>query len=169
MLKKTLGTFGAKLIGAILNFFIIILLSQFLGPEGKGEASLILTSIAMVLIFGNLVAGAPLVYLTPRKSITQLIQISYFWIVIIVILCYFLLFNFNLGIEPSWAKHIALLSLIEGITAINLAILIGKEKIKWNNLTSIIKSLCLFGFLVYGFWIAQNNELSTYINGLYLS
>ena len=60
MLKKTLGTFGAKLIGAILNFFIIILLSQFLGPEGKGEASLILTSIAMVLIVGNLIGGAPL-------------------------------------------------------------------------------------------------------------
>lgn len=169
MLKKTLGTFGAKLIGAILNFFIIILLSQSLGPEGKGEASLILTSIAMVLIVGNLVGGAPLVYLTPRKSIFQLIQIAYSWIVIIAILCYFLVFNFNLGIEPSWAKHIALLSLIEGLTAVNLAILIGKEKISWNNFTSILKSLFLFGFLIYGFQIAQINDLSTYLNGLYVS
>jgi len=169
MLKKTLGTFGAKLIGAILNFFVIILLSQFLGPEGKGEASLILTSVAIVLIFGNLIGGAPVVYLTPRKSIYQLLQVSYFWAVIVAVLAFVILSNITIGIDANWVKHIAILSLIEGFTAANLAVLIGKEKIAQNNLVSIIKSITLFGFLSYGFFIAKNSDLNTYLIALYIS
>tara|TARA_R110002049_G_scaffold247413_11_gene421625 strand:+ start:2585 stop:3853 length:1269 start_codon:yes stop_codon:yes gene_type:complete len=169
MLKSTLGTFGSKLIGAILNFLVIILLSQFLGPEGKGEASLILTSVAIILVFGNLIGGAPVVYFTPRKSILQLLKISYVWCIIVAVAGYFSMQFFSLGIDEQWITPIALLSLIEGFTAVNLAILIGKEKIGQNNTVGVIKSVSLFATLFYLFQFSNNPTLSDYLVALYIS
>lgn len=169
MLKSTLGTFGSKLIGAILNFLVIILLSQFLGPAGKGEASLILTSIAIILIFGNLIGGAPVVYFTPRKSTKQLLSISYTWCIIIALVAYATMESINIGIDSRWNLPIALLSLIEGFTAINLAILIGKEKIGQNNAVGIIKSVSLFASLYYLFQFDESAAIGDYILALYFS
>ncbi len=169
MLKSTLGTFGSKLIGAILNFLVIILLSQHLGPAGKGEASLILTSVAIILIFGNLIGGAPVVYYTPRKSTKQLLKISYLWCIVVSILAYTLLHFLAIGIDQSWNASIALLSLIEGFTAVNLAVLIGKEKVAQNNIVSVIKSFTLFGFLLFLFQSTQTASLNDYITALYAS
>lgn len=169
MLKSTLGTFGAKLIGAVLNFLVIILLSQFLGPEGKGEASLILTSVAIILVFGNLIGGAPIVYFTPRKSTKQLLQISYAWCIIITITGYFIMQFVSIGIDQKWSSSIAILSLIEGFTAINLAILIGKEKIGQNNGVGVLKSISLFAVLIYLFQFSQSASITNYLTALYIS
>ena len=169
MLKSTLGTFGAKLLGAILNFLVIVLLSHYLGPEGKGEASLILTTVAIILIFGNLIGGAPIVYFTPRKSTRQLLQISYVWCVIIALVGYLSLTFFSIGIDQEWVLSIALLSLIEGFTAVNLAILIGKEKIGQNNGVGILKSISLFLVLIYFFKFSGSASLDNYLLALYVS
>lgn len=169
MLKSTLGTFGAKLLGAILNFLVIVLLSHYLGPEGKGEASLIITTVAIILIFGNLIGGAPIVYFTPRKSTRQLLQISYVWCVIIALVGYLSLNFFSIGIDQEWELSIALLSLIEGFTAVNLAILIGKEKIGQNNGVGILKSISLFLVLIYFFKFSGSASLDNYLLALYVS
>ncbi len=169
MLKSTLGTFGSKLIGAVLNFLVIILLSQHLGPGGKGEASLILTSVAIILIFGNLIGGAPVVYYTPRKSTKQLLKIAYLWCTVVSILAYSLLHFLAIGVDQTWNASIALLSLIEGFTAVNLAVLIGKEKVAQNNIVSVIKSITLFGFLLLLFQSNEMASLNDYIIALYAS
>ena len=72
MLSKILNTFGAKTAGAVINLLIAIILSQFLGPEGKGQQGLIITTIAFILVFANLVGGGTLVYLVPRYKISEL-------------------------------------------------------------------------------------------------
>ncbi len=66
MLGKILNTFGTRLISAILNLLIAVVISRFLGPEGKGEQGLIIATIAYVLVFANLMGGGAIVYLTPR-------------------------------------------------------------------------------------------------------
>jgi O-antigen/teichoic acid export membrane protein len=169
MLKSTLGTFGSKFIGAVLNFLVIVLLSQHLGPGGKGEASLILTSIAIILIFGNLIGGAPVVYYTPRKSTKQLLTIAYLWCFVVSILAYALLYFLSIGIDQTWNKSIAVLSLIEGFTAVNLAVLIGKEKVAKNNIVSVVKSVTLVGFLFLLFQTKELASLDDYIIALYAS
>ena len=66
MVRKILGNFGVRLLSAIMNLMIAIVVSQYLGATGKGEQSLVLTMIAIVTIFDNMVGGASIVYLTNK-------------------------------------------------------------------------------------------------------
>lgn len=69
MVRKILGNFGVRLLSAIMNLMIAIVVSQYIGATGKGEQSLVLTMIAIVTIFDNMVGGASIVYLTNKLRI----------------------------------------------------------------------------------------------------
>ena len=73
MSKRIFFTFFIKGIIAVTNLLIVILLSRYTGAAGKGEATLIITSIAMILLFNNVVGGSSLVYFVPRHNIFQLL------------------------------------------------------------------------------------------------
>lgn len=169
MIRAVAGTFISKFLGAILNFLVIILLSQNLGPEGKGLATLLLTTIAIVIIFSNLIGGAPLIYLSPRKSTKQLLFTSYSWAIFVSSITYFILLTVDLGINKNWFIPIALLSLIEGFSSANMAVLVGKEKIKQNNIVSILKSVILFGTIYYLLQIKSEKNIDSYIIALYIA
>jgi len=127
LIKKILNTFGTKTITAFINLAIAIVLSQYLGAEGKGEQGLIITTIAFVLVFANLIGGATLVYLTPRIAVKHLIAPSYLWSALISIFAYFTL-RFTNIIDQSFVIHISILAFLNSILAINSSILIGNEK-----------------------------------------
>jgi hypothetical protein len=84
MFRKILGNFGVRLISAIVNLMIAVVVSQYLGASGKGEQSLILTMIAIVTIFDNMVGGASIVYLTNKLRIRELFVASYIWTLLIL-------------------------------------------------------------------------------------
>ena len=74
--KKTAGTFLAKVITSLINLVIVIVLSRWMGAQGKGEASIIVAGITMPSIsFATLIVAASLVYLVPRHNILQLLAL----------------------------------------------------------------------------------------------
>ncbi|MCQ2284683.1 MAG: hypothetical protein MJZ57_07270, partial [Bacteroidales bacterium] len=83
MFKKIANTFGTRLLAAICNFLIAIVISQSVGDVGKGEQSLLLTTISFILIFSDIVSGNSLVYLTPKYSFSKILFPSYLWSIII--------------------------------------------------------------------------------------
>jgi len=137
--SKILHTFGARAISAVVNLLIAITLSQYLGPEGKGIQSLIITTITFVLVFANLVGGATLVYLVPRHKTSLLVLPSYFWTILVALLCYFVLLYFPI-VDKSYIVHICILSVLNSFTSINTSVLIGKEKIATSNIISLLRS-----------------------------
>jgi len=58
---KIFKTFGVRLSSAIISLLIAVVISQYLGAGGKGEQGIIITTIALILIFANIVGGASLV------------------------------------------------------------------------------------------------------------
>jgi len=166
MIKKLVSTFGIKVLIAVLNLAIVIVLSRFTGAEGKGEASIIITSIAMILLFCNMIGGASLVYLVPRYNPSILFLISNGWSVIVCMIAYIVFTIFDL-IEQSFVIHVIVLSLINSFLATNLSILLGKEKIMSNNYVSLLQTiinLVILWLLVKGF---NEVTISAYINSLY--
>lgn len=171
MLKKIFSTMGTRLIVAIANFVTILLLSQFLFASGKGEASLILASVAIILVFSNIVGGATLVYLVPRQNFTQLISASYLWSLMVSITAYFIM-DFAahfMNINSLYVEHIAILSFLNSILSINLTCLIGKEKIGENNIISILQQLSGVAFIGATIITTQSLEIEHYIQSLYLA
>jgi O-antigen/teichoic acid export membrane protein len=168
MFKKIAFTFGIKIIIALLNLAIVILLSQQLGAAGKGEASLIVTSIAMILIFCNLVGGSTLVYFVPRYNIRKLFLLSNIWSVFVCLAALFLFDRFEL-LDDKVITAVSMLSLINSFLSTNLIILLGKERITAHNIISLVQALLHFVILILLFRNSSEKNIDSYILSLYIS
>ena len=129
MFSKILGNFGVRLISAIFNLMIAIVVSQYLGANGKGEQSLVLTMIAIVTIFDNMVGGASIVFLTNKLRIRELFVASYIWTLLVSVLSYIVLVFVEL-VPDKFILSVVILSTISSIFSIHSSILLGKENLK---------------------------------------
>lgn len=168
MFKNITYTLGVKIITAILNFLIAVLLSQYLGASGKGEQGILITSIAFVLIFSNIVSGASLVYLTPRHNPSKLLLPSYAWSVLMSILFGLIMPALGL-ISYNWAIHLVILTLLNSFTGIHNGILIGKEKIKLSNILNLMQTACTILPLIIFFYFFGQINIEAYVCSLYIS
>ncbi|MDT8392343.1 MAG: polysaccharide biosynthesis C-terminal domain-containing protein [Bacteroidales bacterium] len=168
MLSRILNTFGTRSLSAVINFLIAIVVSQYLGPGGKGAQGIIITTIAFVLVFSNLVGGATLVYLIPRFKYSLLLLPSYLWSVFVSIIAFGLLYFFRV-VDQQFIVHISALSILNSFTNINATLLIGKEKIKASNLISLMQPFIVIMGLLYYFLIAGQESIQSYIHSLYFA
>jgi O-antigen/teichoic acid export membrane protein len=167
MFKKIISTFGIKVLIAILNLVIVIVLSHYIGASGKGEASLIVISMAMVMLFCNLLGGPTLIYLVPRYNVFLLFFLSNAWSVLTAILAFFALQLFS-GISSAMILHICFLSLLSSFLSTNLTILLGKEKIMLYNLLSLLQS-ALTLIVVYVLFNVSQRDVYAYVWSLYIA
>ena len=168
MLKKILNTFGIRAFSAILNLLIAVLLSQYLGPSGKGTQSIILTTISFILIFSNLVGGATLVYLAPRFHVSLLLVPSYLWTILMGLISYLVLNMSNL-VESTYILHICVLAVINSIMSIHSNILVGKERISESNNLVLFQTVILVLSLLAAFVVFKQVSVNSYIASLYIS
>jgi len=168
LVNKILNTFGARSLSAVINFLIAIAVSQYLGPEGKGEQGIIQATIAFVLVFSNLVGGATLVYLIPRYKVYLLLFPSYLWSLMISLIAFGIMWVFNI-VEHEFILHISILSILNSFTNIHSTMLIGREKIKAANLISLMQPLIVILSLVVSFMVLQDVTISAYLQALYLA
>ncbi len=154
--------------GAIINLLIAILISQMLGPIGKGQQGLIIASIAYILVFSNFIGGAAIVYLIPRFAYSLILIPAYIWSILIGGVSYFILKSTHLLADP-FIFAVCILSVLNAFIGINSNILIGKEKIKSANLISMAQPVLITILLLISFFIIENKSISAYINALYFS
>jgi O-antigen/teichoic acid export membrane protein len=163
MIKKIMETISARLLHALINFFILVIISRSLGSEGLGVLGLIILNVTLILMFVDLVGGGALIYFTPKKNDRALWLISILWalfaITIIIImgssLESFPFFKEHVLTNGYWSYTIFLV-LAMTINQINYSFLIGKQMIsEYSLIYSIHIILLLFGVLIlfYGFEI----------------
>lgn len=168
MFKKIAFTFGIRIVIALLNLAIVVMLSRFIGAAGKGEASLIVTSIAMILLFCNMVGGSSLVYFVPRHNLLGLFLWSNTWSVIVCAVSY-LIFLLVPLVPTGFILPVILLSLINSFLATNLTIILGREKINTHNLISLLQTagnILVLWLMAKGM---NGKGIDSYITSLYAS
>src|SRR6185369_83105 len=107
MFNKITSTLIAKILTAFLSLATVVLISQYLGAEGKGQASMIVFGTTLILLVSNIVGGAALVYLVPRYNLFQLVFVSSLWSIIISAPAWILFSVFHICPEP-FIKHVIL-------------------------------------------------------------
>jgi hypothetical protein len=165
MWRSIFGNFGVRVLSALLNLGLVILFSQLTGAVGKGEQSLLLTSVAIITIFDSLVGGAALVYLSSRYSWTQLIKASYAWVLIVSVSAFLMLEAFHV-FETKYLLHIILLSAISSLSSVHASLLLGQQRLKAFNLIQILVPLLTFSTCVWQWFAYQQLD---YIVALYVS
>ena len=167
MLGKIINTFGTRLVSAVLNLLIAVIISRVLGPEGKGEQGLIIATIAYVLVFANLMGGGAIVFLTPKFHTATILLPAYVWSVISGLLFALILHVFNL-VGPDMVYHICVWAVISAFTAINSSILIGKEKIPSSNLIALVQPMGVSAGLIVFFFVIDKLTIWSYVSSLYV-
>ena len=142
MFKKILNTFGTKMLAAVLNFVIAIIISQTLGDTGSGTQSLVLTSITFILIFSEIVCGASIIYLAPRHSFKKILVASVIWSALIAVVMGFCIRLFYPKLESDLVVHVAILSFISSLSNINFRFLVGKEESRRPTTTRCFSPYC---------------------------
>ena len=151
---------------AVLNLAIVVLLSRYTGAAGKGEASLIVTTIAMILLFCNMIGGSSLVYFVPRYNILQLFLLSNGWSLVVCAISYLIFINTSI-VPENTIIPIVLLSLINSFLSTNLTILLGKEKINTHNLISLLQTVLNIAILFFMIKGMNEANVNAYILSLY--
>lgn len=167
MLRKIINTFTSNFFIAVLNLLIAVAVSQYLGAAGKGQQSLLITTIAFIILICNVAGGASLVYLVPRYNNFKIILPAYTWTVLVCIVVYFLLMSFA-DIPENYIIHICILTLISSFTSVNSMILLGNEKIQAKNLIAVSQTFIVVFFLLFLFAVLQNKSIESYVTALYI-
>jgi O-antigen/teichoic acid export membrane protein len=168
MFRKILGNFGVRLISAIVNLMIAIVVSQYLGASGKGEQSLVLTMIAVVTIFDNMVGGASIVYLTNKLRIRELFVASYIWTIIVSAVSYIVLVVTDL-VPEKFILSVVILSAVSSFVSIHSSILLGKENLRSFNVLSFLVPLISLVALLVQFIFNWNRSAEAYVYSLDLA
>ena len=83
MIKKIFGTFGTRLLNALVGFVTLWFGTNFLGREAWGIGATVLVDVSLLLIAVELLSGSGLIYFTPRISFSSLFKLSHIWIFLV--------------------------------------------------------------------------------------
>ncbi|MBN2639004.1 MAG: polysaccharide biosynthesis C-terminal domain-containing protein [Bacteroidales bacterium] len=175
--KNIINTTGTRIINAVFNFIILLLMTRFIGKEGLGTVGLLVVDITLIQLLIDFLGGSALVYFASRFSVSRMLFIAYLWNIFIVTFIG-LIFGYLFHLFPGFQEMILpggfgfwvlMMALFNGWMQIHFNLLIGLKKIRTYNLLFFLQvSLFLLGFLFLIFVVKQISPLS-YLQALLLS
>lgn len=168
MFTKIFSNFSVRVLSAVFNLLIAVVVSQYLGAAGKGEQSIILTSISIIFIVCSLLGASSMTFLVPRYPLNILLIPSYLWAFLIG--AFFSIILFITGIiQQSYIIHVCILAVLNTFVSINTGILLAREKITRFNIIMLCQTLLVLIALITFLFLLKLLTVFSYIFSLYLS
>jgi O-antigen/teichoic acid export membrane protein len=161
MLNKIVQTIFSKGVISILNFLIVIITAKFTGAEGRGQMSLMYLNVTLILMINDLIGGSALIYLIPKLKAQRLVIPTALMALLCALLLPFL-FNLYLGYDLQDYLWLTALSLMLNFSSAGNMFLNGLQKIKQNNIASILQTLSLFLVLCFLIFVQKQNNAQAY-------
>jgi O-antigen/teichoic acid export membrane protein len=160
MFRNILFTLISRALFAICNFLIIIIISRYLGAEGRGQHSYIIANIAIIITISGIFSGPFISYFIPRLPLFQIIFIGLTAIILIPAFALIPLQFLNY-IQLNHLLIIYLIIVLQSINNFKAYLLIGYEAIKKANIILLTPVLILLLSLLL--CIVLNNYFTIYI------
>lgn len=168
MLKKILGTAGARMIHMGLSFVVVIINAQMLGDVGLGKVELIILAITLIQLVSNIIGGSAMAYFAPRMETIHLMSLAYLWGLLVSIVGSAVLFILNL-IPQGFSIHVLILSLIFSWSHVNLSIMLGKEQVKFYNIVQVLQITTLLAVLSIVIFIFNYVQVMAFVYAQYMA
>jgi O-antigen/teichoic acid export membrane protein len=168
LFKKIAGTAFARFLNTLLGFAVVVVAARAFGAEGYGTIVLVILGITFIQLVNNFIGGPALVYLVPRHEVFNLFILSYIWALVTAVVGANLLFLFSM-IPPEYRQQTLMLSLISNWASVNMMILIGKEKIRFYNIISVLQTALIFGSIMLFVYVMGHSSVNYYIYALYIA
>lgn len=180
--KKILTSFSTKIVSAILSVGIVLLITNFLGADGRGQTSTINTTIVFIIMFNSMIGSDALVYFIPKTNIYKLLLPSYLYAIFsgAIFLLLFIIFKNDLfnnplfdlqqshALDPQYLYHIVALATIGAFFEMNIFVFIGRNDVNIHNYLSLLKVVFMFIPLSLFFFLGYANT-DSFIISLYIS
>ncbi|MGD1845960.1 MAG: polysaccharide biosynthesis C-terminal domain-containing protein [Salibacteraceae bacterium] len=168
MFGKILATIGSRFLVNIIQFFLVIATTHFLGDEGKGEVALLVLNITLVIQFTQFIGGPALVYLVPRLDVFKMVISAYTWCVVACSAVSAGLILIELApSELGW--HLLAISLIQSLGVVNQMVLLGRDRVKEYNWLSIMQVGLLIAVFTGLMFLDGPRDLQDYLAALYVA
>lgn len=177
MIKNILGTSGTRILNALINLAILILLTREIGSEGFGTIMIILIAITIIQLLVDLVAGSAIIYFSSRTDLVKLLIPSYIWIGFVIALAWaifsvlkiYAIDIYTIMVPDKYQTDILILALLNALMLTNYNLLLGKKRIGIYNIIFTVQVLTLFITLVYKIYVLKEVSIEAWIYSVYCS
>ena len=166
IIRQIFGTSVGKLIATLSSFAMVVLSAHYIGAVGVGQISLILLGITLIHLVSNCVGGPAIVYLLPRHNIFHLVVPSVIWTAFCAVIGSLFISTFHL-IPDGYLFDLMFLSFLVAVNAINLNILLSKERIKPFNIISTLQPIISLVVLFVEFVLLHHHSIRVYLFAYY--
>lgn len=168
MFKNILHSLFTKGLVAVINFFILIVSSRYLGVSSRGEISIFILNIAIIQIINEIYTGYSLVYFIPKFNIKKLYILGLVYTLIFCSLSNIVVVFLDKQVPGyGWLGYIVSLLII--INTFNCVLILGKEKVKVYNFLNLIQPLLLLIGLGFSLLVIKEFTFNAYIFPLLFS
>jgi O-antigen/teichoic acid export membrane protein len=144
MFYRFLGSFSSKFIVALINLFVLLITSRYLGPGTRGEIGLWLLDIFIIQMIAEVLTGYSLVHFIPHSNFKKIYQTGIYFSFFVLIL-FFILFFYKRNFF-EWDFY--LLTFLVIINSFHFVFFLGYGHLKYFNYLSILQpALLLVGIL----------------------
>ncbi len=169
MLRRTLLTFATRFGIALLNFGTVLLTARALGAVGRGQISLFVTDIALMLLFIGLIGGSSLIYLAPRRNVWRLLVPAAVWATLVCGTGAVVVGLARPDMSGAYALHLGVIGLIQALFSIVAALLLGRRREMLFNLLSLLQAGLLVAGLAIAVYGLQLRQVSIFYYASYLA
>jgi len=166
--KHISGNVAARLLSTFFNFLVVLMISRSLGPAIKGETTLIVTTIFIIMFCANLVGGYALVNIIHKEKADAVLLPSYLWSVLVCFISFIAIKFVPSGIE-QYAFHISMLALVSSITGAHQVILMSRSKYYEYNFLVFVPVVLNLVFLAFAFYIFNQKSIESFFAAMYFA
>ena len=148
--KGILSIFLSKVIVGILGLLTVVVLSNYLGTQGRGQISLFLSSVALLQLIIDYGNNTSIINLSYQYNKLNLWKSAFAWILLVSILAQLIVFFI-----PSFLFHylVPITAFLYSLFNLNNLILMGQQKVNQRNALLIALPLLLLLFFVLLFFV----------------
>lgn len=161
-IMQTIATRGGV---AVANFAVILITLNVLGAEGRGQISIFLTDIALVIMVSNILAGSTIAYHAPRTRLLPLLKYGYLWGFIVCTIGSSLLFLVH---QEELQIHVFGVSILQSFTVIHQMVLVGKEQMSKYNLTFVLTPILTIALVLSFFYVFDWRSVEAFALAQYI-
>lgn len=164
----TFYTLGARMGAAGIAFLTVIATTQLLGPAGRGAISLFLATASLLSLLQQMIGGSAVIVLARHYHPATLLLSLYGWNVAfhLLVAAIWIFFNPWSGVPIVW---FLVYSLIDNTMIAHTHLLVGHQKLVWDNRIRFFRALLVLVGFVSLAWLEDPADATDYYLAMILS
>ena len=153
---------------ALINFFVLIISSRYLGVNSRGEISIFILNITIIQIINEVYTGYSIIHFIPKFNLKKMMAMGVIYTLLFCSLSNVIVVFLNKQVSGyGWLGYVV--SLLVIINTFNCVIILGKENIKMYNFLSFMQPFLLLLGIGFYIWVLKKYTFISYAYPLLFS